>query len=225
LVELLLGLAVLGIVASAVTAVVRGVSHVAANTTQSLVAGRAAGSLQGFLQQELRDAVRGDVTAMAPTRIALERPVGDAMVCAVAGSTVLVADSAWTGTRQPQPGRDEAWLLIDPVIEVWQATAIVGVALDRCPGNNAPALRLALAVPAADAIIVRIMEPVELSAYRSGVADWFGLTPGNHLSAVQPFAGPLTPGTTQWLLYADRLETRLQPRGAPAITVTTPLGP
>ena len=44
------------------------------------------------------------------------------------------------------------------------------------------------------------MEPVELSAYRSGAADWFGLTPASRLSAVQPFAGPLVPGTTRWTL-------------------------
>jgi prepilin-type N-terminal cleavage/methylation domain-containing protein len=225
LVELLLGLAVLGVVAGTVTAAVRGMSQVAARTTQSLLAERAVLSLQGFLQQELRDAVRGDLTAIAPDRIALKRPVGDAMICGAAGATVVIADSAWTGARQPQPGRDEAWLLTDPVLEVWQESAISDVATDRCPGNNAPALRLSLATPAAGAIITRIMEPVELSAYRSGPADWFGLTPGNRQSSVQPFAGPLVPGATRWLLYADRLETTLQSRGALVTAVITPLAP
>jgi hypothetical protein len=67
------------------------------------------------------------------------------------------------------------------------------------------------------------MEPVELSAYRSGIADWFGLTPAKHTAAVQPFAGPLTPGTARWVLYADRLETAVQPNGAAATIVRIPL--
>jgi prepilin-type N-terminal cleavage/methylation domain-containing protein len=225
LVELLLGLIVLGILAGTVTAVVRGAARVSARAMQSLVAGRTLGSLQGFLQQELRDAVENDVRVLAPTRVALSRPIGDAMVCGAAGMAILIPDSGWNGTRRPEQGRDEAWLLIDPVTDDWQAAAITDVVPDRCPADNAPALRLSLAASATGATVVRVMEPVELSAYRSGVADWFGLTPASHLSAVQPFAGPLTPGAVQWTQYPDRLETVLQPGGAPATTVTTPLLP
>lgn len=225
LVELLLGLVALGILAGTVTAMMRGAARMSARAMQSLVAGRTVGSLQGFLQQELRDAVGNDVTVLAPTRVALSRPIGDAMVCAAAGMAVLIPDSGWSGTRRPEPGRDEAWLLIDPLTDGWQTAAITDVAPDRCPADNAPALRLSLTAAAPGAMVVRVMEPVELSAYRSGVADWFGLTPANHLSAVQPFAGPLTPATAQWTQYPDRLETLLQPGGAPATTVTTPLLP
>jgi prepilin-type N-terminal cleavage/methylation domain-containing protein len=225
LVELLLGLIVLGILAGTVTAVVHGAARVSARALQSLLARRTVGSLQGFLQQELRDAVESDVTVLAPTRVALPRPIGDAMVCAAGGMVVLVPDSGWSGSRRPEPGRDEAWLLIDPLTDAWQTAAITDVAADRCPAGNAPALRLSLAASATGAVVVRIMEPVELSAYRSGVADWFGLTPANHLAAVQPFAGPLTPGAALWTQYPDRLETSLQPGGAPPTTVTTPLLP
>jgi type II secretory pathway pseudopilin PulG len=220
--ELVLGLAILGILGGVVTATVMAASRIAAHATQSLAAGRAVRSLQGFLQQELRDAVQGDVTALGPARVALGRPIGTAMVCAAAGSDIVIADSAWTGTRSPQAGRDDAWLLIDPVTEVWQAASIVAVTADRCP-DQAPARHLALDAPANGAMLVRIIEPVELSAYRSGVADWFGLTPANGQSVVQPFAGPLVPGTTQWVLFSDRLETWLQPAGAPATSVIMPL--
>lgn len=220
--ELVLGLAILGIVAGAAITMVLAASRTAARATQSLAAGRAVRSLQGFLQQELRDAVQGDVTALAPARVALARPVGMAMVCAAAGFDIVMADSAWTGIRSPQAGRDSAWLLIDPVAEVWQPSSVVTATADRCP-DQAPALRLALDAPADGAMLVRITEPVELSAYRSGAADWFGLTPASGLSAVQPFAGPLVPGTTRWVLFSNRLETWLQPPGVAATAVITPL--
>jgi prepilin-type N-terminal cleavage/methylation domain-containing protein len=225
LVELLLGLTVLGILAGTMTAIVREGSRAAQRATQSLTAGRAVQSLQGFLQQELRDAVDADVTIISPTRIAFSRPVGEALVCAAAGMTVVIPDSGWTGIRRPEPGRDEAWLLVDPVTEIWQTSAITDVVTDLCPAGGAPGLRVSLTASAAGGVVVRIMEPVELSAYRSGAADWFGLTPASHVSAVQPFAGPLTPGTTQWTRSAGRLETALQPGGAPATTVTIPLSP
>jgi prepilin-type N-terminal cleavage/methylation domain-containing protein len=223
LVELLLGLTVLGIVAGTATAVVLGVSRAATRATRSLVADRALQSLQVFLRQELRDATNADVAVMASTRIALARPIGEAMVCAASDTAILVADSAWTGTRWPEPGRDDAWLLVDPVAAAWQAAAIVAVAADQCPADLAPAIRLSLSAPPTGTVVVRIMEPVELSAYRSGIADWFGLTPANHAAAVQPFAGPLTPGTSRWVLYADRLETAMQPNGAAATIVLIPL--
>jgi len=220
--ELVLGLAILGIVAGAATTIVLAASRTAARATQSLAAGRAVRSLQGFLQQELRDAVQGDVTALAPARVAFARPVGMAMVCDASGFDVVMADSAWTGIRAPQAGRDSAWLLIDPVAEVWQPSSVVAATSDRCP-DQAPAVRLALDAPADGAMLVRIAEPVELSAYRSGIADWFGLAPASGLSGVQPFAGPLVPGTTRWVLFSDRLETSLQPAGAAATIVITPL--
>jgi prepilin-type N-terminal cleavage/methylation domain-containing protein len=224
LVELLLGLTVLGILAGAAAAVVTGASRVATRVTRSLVAGRALQSLQIFLRQELRDETNADVAVMAPTRIALARPIGEAMVCAASDAAILVADSAWTGTRRPEPGRDEAWLLVDAVAEVWQVTAVVAVAADQCPADQSPAIRLSLSAPATGTVVVRVMEPVELNAYRSGVADWFGLRPAGLGAVVQPFAGPLTPGTVRWVLYTDHLETAVQPNGAPATVVRIPLG-
>lgn len=225
LIELLIGLVVLGMLAATMTAIVREGSRAAQRASQSLTVGRTLQLLQGFLQQELRDAADADVTIISPARIAFSRPVGEAMVCASAGMTVVIPNAGWTGIRRPEPGRDEAWLLIDPVAETWQATAITDVATDLCPADNAPGMRVSLAASAPGAMVARIVEPVELSAYRSGAADWFGLTPASRLSAVQPFAGPLAPGTTQWTRYVGRLETALQPGGAPATTITIPLSP
>ncbi|MGH7593790.1 MAG: PulJ/GspJ family protein [Gemmatimonadales bacterium] len=222
LVELLVALAVLGIFAGAVTATLVGTSRAALRETRSLLGGRALGSLQGFLQQELRDAGLGDVAILSTTRLALSRPIGEALPCAVSDTAVLIADTAWTGTRSPQAVRDSAWLLVDPVAGSWQAAAITAVVSDRCPVSNAAALRLAVA-GGTGTVMLRVMEPVELRAYRSGVADWFGLASAT--AALQPFSGPLAPATSQWTLFPGRLETALQPAdGAPAV-VTIPLAP
>ena len=66
---------------------------------------------------------------------------------------------------------------------------------------------------AGQAVLGRVVEPVELSAYRSGASDWFGLTPASHASAVQPFAGPLAPGTTAISAVPGTLAADVQPSG------------
>lgn len=223
LIELLLALVLLAMVASGAVALVGTASREARRATQALVASRSVEALQGFLQQELRDATANDIAVLAPDRIALARPVGDAMTCATDGASVVIADSSWWGARLPEAGRDDTWLLADPSAAVWQANAITDVSADRCP-DGSPATRIQLTSPVTSAVI-RVMEPVELSAYRSGTVDWLGLTPASHLVAVQPFAGPLAPATTAWTLFSDRIESRMQPNGATPLLLITPLAP
>jgi prepilin-type N-terminal cleavage/methylation domain-containing protein len=224
LIELLLGLVLLGIFAGTLVVVVRGAARTAARATQSLLADRALLSLRTFAQQELGDAMSADVTVLAPTRLALSRPIGEAPVCADSGGAILLPDAAWTGTRAPEGGRDDVWLLVDVVAGSWQRLPIDSVSRGRCPLDGAPATRLALAPHAGVAAAARVVEPVELSAYRSGAADWFGLTPASHVSAVQPFAGPLVPSTARFARVPDRLDITVPPRGAPATTLQVPLG-
>ncbi|MGH7524878.1 MAG: prepilin-type N-terminal cleavage/methylation domain-containing protein [Gemmatimonadales bacterium] len=223
LVELLLALTLLVLVASGAIALVGMASREARRATQALTTSRSVEALQGFLQQELRDAMTDDITVLAPERIALARPVGDAMTCATDAGSVVIADSGWSGARLPEAGRDESWLLADPSTAAWQASAITDVSADHCP-DGSPATRIQLASPSPSAVI-RVMEPVELSAYGSGAFDWMGLTPASHLVAVQPFAGPLVPATTGWTVFSDRIESRLQPHGADPLLLITPLAP
>lgn len=225
LIELALGLVMLAVFASAMVAVVRGAGLSASRATASLLADRAMQSLQQFLQQELRDASSTDVTVMSATRMAVSRPIGEERPCADSGGKLLLADSSWTGSRLPAGGRDDAWLLIDPVAATWLRLAIDSVTSDRCPADNALAMRLHLPVHAGRAAIVRVMEPVHLSAYRSGAADWFGLAPANGSAAVQPFAGPLTPGIARFSWFADHLAIVVPPLGLSPVIALIPLGP
>lgn len=224
LVELLVGLVLLGLVAAMLVVIVRGAAQTAARATQFLMADRALRAVQVFTQQDLRDAVSSDVVVLGPTRLALSRPIGEATVCADAGGAVLLPDATWTGSRTPEGGRDDVWLLVDVVAGSWQRLPIDSVSRDRCPRDSAPATRLTLASHAGAAAIARVVEPVELSAYPSGAADWFGLTPASHTAAVQPFAGPLTMATTRFAWVVDHLDITVPPRGAPATTVQVPLG-
>lgn len=224
LIELLIGLVILALFATLVVTVVRGAATVATRSMVSLSTDRTQLALRTFLQQELRDAVDTEVALLAPARVALSRPIGDAIPCADSAGTLLIADSSWHGTRLPAGNRDDLLLLIDPVAEQWLRVTVDSVGIGQCPVSNAPALRLYVASHSGTATVVYVEEPVELSAYRSGAADWFGLTPASHTSAVQPFAGPLTVGSTLFSWFADRLEVAFTIPGAPAWYVRTPLG-
>ena len=223
LIELLIGLVILALVATLVVTVVRGAATVASRSLASLSTDRTRLSLRTFLQQELRDGVDTDVALLAPARVSLSRPIGEATPCADGTGTLLIADSTWRGTRLPAGNRDDLLLLINPVAEQWLRLELDSVGSGLCPGNNAPAIRLRVAAHSGSAIVVRVVEPVELSAYRSGSADWFGLTPANHTSAVQPFAGPLTVGATTFNWFVDRVEVAFAVPGPSATTVRTPL--
>ncbi len=187
LVELLIGAVMLGLLAATLVAVIRGTARVATRATDSLLRERALLSLRTFAEEELRDATSGDLAVVSPIRIALSRSIGEAIACADADGIVTFADLAWAGTRTAEGGRDDAWLLTDVVAGTWQRVAIDSVGRGACPIDGAPGTWLA--VPShgsTDRGRVRIVEPVELSAYPSGGTDWFGLTPASHASAVQP---------------------------------------
>jgi type II secretory pathway pseudopilin PulG len=224
LIELLLGMAMLGILAATLVAVIRGNARVATRATHSLLTERALLSFRTFAEEELRDASSSDVTVLSPARIALSRSIGEAIACADSGGRVILADSAWTGTRTPEGGRDDAWLLTDVVAGTWQRVAIDSVGRGRCPVDGAPGTWIAVAQHSGTAAVARVVEPVELSAYPSGGGDWFGLTPASHVSAVQPFAGPLASSATRFGLTLNLLDILVPPRGAPTTDVQIPLG-
>ena len=225
LAELLVGLMLLALCAGVVVAVVRGAGRVASRSLAALTAGRTLLSLQTFLHEELRDGVSSDVTPLGAAQLAMSRSIGDAMPCADSTGALLIADSAWRGTRLPQGGRDDVLLLTDPVAETWLRLAVDSVSSAQCPADLSPAIRLNVAVHSGTAAIARVVEPVELSAYRSGTMDWFGLTPASHASAVQPFAGPLLTGATRFNWYSDRLEVAITLPNAIVSTVHVPLTP
>jgi hypothetical protein len=224
LVEVIIGLVTLSIFGIVAVALVTAVARSTGHATQALLTDRTTAALRAFLGEELRDAVDSDVVAIAATRVVLPRPIGEAEPCGASDTAVVIADSAWTGTRSPQAVRDHVWLLIDAVEGVWQSAAIAAVSTDRCPMTNAPAWRLSFAAVPGTPVAVRVMEPVELSAYRSGNYDWYGLAAAGGVSSVQPFAGPLTLSDAQFVVDTGYLDAVMRPARASAIRLRTPLG-
>lgn len=224
LVEQLIALVLLAIFAGVLVVVVRGAGRVASRAAGSLVADRAVGALTTFLEEELRDGGDSDVVVVAATRVALSRPIGEGAVCADSAGAVLLRDTSWVGNRSPQAARDEAELLLDPVAALWIRIPIDSVRAASCPVDGASATRLVVAPHTGRAAVARVVEPVELSAYRSGAADWLGLTPASHASAVQPFAGPLAPATTRIVAAPGLLTAAMQPSGQGPVQLRLPLG-
>jgi hypothetical protein len=224
LVEQLIALVLLALYAGVLVVVVRGAGRVASRTAGSLLADRAVGAVTTFLEEELRDGGDSDVAVLAATRVALSRPIGEGSVCADSAGAVLLRDTTWLGNRPPQPARDDVELLLDPVAGLWIRVPIDSVTAASCPLDGASATRLAVVPHAGHAALARVLEPVELSAYRSGAADWFGLTPASHASAVQPFAGPLVPATTAIVASPGLLTTAMQPGGQRPVQLQLPLG-
>lgn len=224
LLELMLVLVAGAVVAGSAVAIVISASRLAARSARQLLTDRAAGALGVFLREELRDGAGGDVVSLTSARIALARPIGSASLCGADDSSVVYADTAWRGTRAPAAARDVAILLVDPIAETWDTLAIAGTAADRC-ATGAAATRLVFAAPPGTALLARIVEPVELAAYRSGAYDWLGIAPRSGASSIQPFAGPLAPGNSVFTLFADSLVMAIQPAGAGPASLSIPLAP
>ena len=222
LIELVVSFVILAVMSGVIAAVVAAAVRSAAHGNHLLVAERTRQSLQLLLTEELRDADAADVLSLAPDRIRFARPVGEAVPCAIMSASMLLADSAWTGVRAPEAGRDHAWVLADPATASWIESPIAAVAPDRCP-DGSPALRLDLAVAVPAAALARVTEPVELEAYLSAGTTWLGLLGVPSASPVQPFAGPLASGTTRFLLGTGRLDASVQPRDDAAATISIPL--
>ncbi len=223
LVELAMSVVLLGFFAMLYATVVLSAARPAARAVDGLVSARTIGGLRTFLSQELRDATAHDVVATT-SDVMFDRPVGEASVCADSGTAVLIADTSYLGTRTPQAGRDRVALLAAGD-SAWQVTAIDSVSAARCPTSGAAALRLGVAPHAGSVATLRVMEPVDLSVYRSRGADWYGLAPADHSAPVQPFAGPLAPSASDFRASAASLEAVVAPAGATAVTLHVPLGP
>ena len=58
---------------------------------------------------------------MVPTSAQLvsRHPVGAGVPCQFVGTDLWIARADWRGARDPESGRDEAWLLTDALTAAW----------------------------------------------------------------------------------------------------------
>jgi prepilin-type N-terminal cleavage/methylation domain-containing protein len=222
LIELAMSLVLLGLVAALYATVVLSGARPAARAIDHMVSERTIDAVYTFLSQEWRDAGVNDLI-VTTSHVVFSRPVGEATVCADSGSAVLIADTGYVGTRMPQARRDQVALLA-AADSTWQFVALDTVTAARCPSSGDAALRLGVPMHAGSAVALRVVEPVDVSVYRSSGADWYGLAPADHSATVQPFAGPLVLDASTFRSSAAAVDVVVAPAGATALTLHIPMG-
>lgn len=176
---------------------------------------------------------QNDVVSMGPSAITYRATRGMGVVCATSGlSSLQIARSSFTGHRDPQPGRDEAYVFVpgNPSIEAadsWVPVKVLSVATaSSCPGGKGPGITLTFdRVPSLElsevGTPVRFTELMELRLYRSDGRSWLGARSVSTGEAIQPLLGPLAdPGGLQ-LEYLDASGAHTtDPTGIRSIRIT-----
>jgi hypothetical protein len=192
LVELLVGLALLGVVGAMVARIVavttrstiRVRDRSARSATLRSVALALGRDVQGLGADEVR--VAGDTLRYRARR-------GEGAACLVAGTGVAVRRAGFRAWRLPQPGRDSLAVL-DRDTGTWHVASIAALGSGTCP-DGAPAMTVTgttgWAGPAPTP--VRVLEWVEMRAYESNGVWWLGARSLRPTDVMQPLAGPIAP--------------------------------
>lgn len=158
---------------------------------------------------------QNDVVAMSATAITYRAMRGMGFICHTPNPAVIrLARSSFSGHRDPQAGRDEAYVFVPgntgtEVKDTWVPVKIVSVAAaSPCPGGQGPGISLTLSnSPSLERIEagtpVRITELMELRLYRAEDKSWLGARSVNTGEAIQPLLGPLTDAGGFRLEYLD----------------------
>jgi prepilin-type N-terminal cleavage/methylation domain-containing protein len=156
---------------------------------------------------------RNDLLQVAPTSLTYRAMRGVGFVCAPPTATgILIARSSYSGHRDPQPGRDTAYVFVDggpgPEDDSWLPLGISGVSTGGICSGAEPAI--GLTVPGTASMLgvevgtpVRISEVMELRLYQSELRSWLGARSVSAGEVVQPVAGPLAESNGLLLEYLD----------------------
>jgi prepilin-type N-terminal cleavage/methylation domain-containing protein len=225
LVEIMLAMGVTLIVAGATHNVLLQSQRVARSQAErvALQATVRAGSLVVASELSELNAVpngtvaQNDLLTMGPTAVVYRAMRGIGFVCHTSGSSVItLARNTFTGHRDPQAARDEAYVFVPGNRETgapnaWVPLTIASVATSStCPGGH-PGITLALsagasAEPLEAGTPVRLAEPMELRLYEADDEWWLGARAINTGEAIQPLVGPLATGGFR-LEYLDAFGT------------------
>ena len=213
LIEMLISLAVMGVVLGLAVNAARGQLRFYRDVGETVAVGDQLGHASGIVANVLWgvSSSAGDIVVAQDSALELRLPIGSAVVCAgTPGSlTIPAATEAWGNVlaafvEPPQPDDQVVTLLEDSVSVTWLT---LRVATSPTTGGNCPLfpsvlatwtvkLREQLAIPAG--AVARFVRPFRLSLYRGsddrsylGARDWNG--DGQRFNGIQPVAGPLKP--------------------------------
>jgi prepilin-type N-terminal cleavage/methylation domain-containing protein len=213
LIELMIGLVILGMVTGALYKLLVTSQRVSRAQTEHVDIQTNMRGAALLVPNELREintvvggtADQNDILVGNATQIQYRAMRGIGFVCQTPTSTeVRILASTWAGLRAPDAARDDGYVFIDgdenkSADDVWQPVIITAVnAASTCGGQTAYALTINPAVAALTAVPVntpvRLYEVMELSMYASGGQWWLGSrsVSGGEV-APQPLVGPLDP--------------------------------
>ena len=158
---------------------------------------------------------QNDLLTGTPTSMTYRASRGVGLTCQPPTPTqIRLAQSGFVAARDPQPGRDSAFVFVEgdantDTDDTWQPFAITAVSsLSNCAGTLEPGLTLTVSpigslVGLTPGTPVRIYEVMELRLYRSEGKSWLGMRSVSAGEAIQPLAGPLSDDGFR-LAYLDR---------------------
>lgn len=186
----------------------------------SLQASVRAGSL--FVANELREVNtaaggsrdRNDLLSIAASAATFRVMRGIGFLCQNPSATqIRIARGGFSGHREPQAGRDSAYVFVEGDAETdlddaWLPLPITQVSPGAPCAGGGPSI--ALTVPSTAVLVdvptgtpVRVYEIMELKLYRSEGRSWLGARSVSAGEAIQPVVGPLTDGNGFRLEYLD----------------------
>lgn len=200
LVELLVSMALLGVVAGSVTTAALSAVRTADRSRERARQESMLREVAAVVEREVGDVSPArDVGGFAPESLTYRAGRGSGFTCGVDGGAVVVRDADFRAWRLPDAARDSLLVLL-PGDSLGPATWVItplfaAPVRGRCR-DGSPGLRLAidaaLVAPAvATDLPVRVFEWMRLRLYESGGSWWVGarsLRPGD---VIQPIAGPL----------------------------------
>ncbi len=158
---------------------------------------------------------QNDIIAFGPSTVTYRAMRGIGFICQTPSATsIRIARSSFSGHRDPQAGRDEAFVFVPGNAETetedsWVPARIVSVVTTApCPGVLGAGISLTLAASVSPGMPepgtpVRITEPMELKLYQSDGRAWLGARSVSTGEAIQPLIGPLTDAGGFQLEYLD----------------------
>jgi prepilin-type N-terminal cleavage/methylation domain-containing protein len=168
-----------------------------------------------LVPNELKESSPGDLLSIGGSEVTFRAMRGIGFLCQAASTTqIQIGRTEFSGHRDPQAGRDSAYVFLEGAPETdlddsWLPVAVTQVSGNSpCPGNGGPGIALTVSSPASLVGIpagtpVRTYEILQLKLYRSEGESWLGARSVSAGEAVQPVVGPLTDGNGFRLEYLD----------------------